>query len=41
MLLPGGRCDHKAIAARFQKGSIDIEPDISKFNFNILSAYQI
>ena len=40
ILIPDGRFDHIAIAAKFQKESLDIEPAISKFVFNILSAYQ-
>ena len=41
ILVPDGRFDRKVIAAKFQKESITIEPEISKFIFNILTAYEV
>jgi hypothetical protein len=41
ILVPDGRFNYKLIASRFQKESVNIEPVISKFIYNVLSAYQI
>lgn len=41
ILHPDGIIDHNRVAARLQKAGVDMEPVISKFIFNVLSAYQL
>ena len=40
ILVPDGRFDYQVIAEKFRKESTDIDPEISKFVFEMLSQYR-
>ena len=40
ILVPDGRFDYQVIAEKFRKESASIDPEISKFVFDMLSQYR-